>query len=276
MTEIRHATPNSKGELIFLHLDLADLSTIKSTVDEFLSQQSRLDVLFNNAGVMDPPAGSKTAQGYELQLGVNCIGTFMFTKLLTPILASTAKSAKSSGSVRVVWVSSSAADVLSPWGGVPVESLDNYHNSWAAPGPMKYGVSKAGSYYYGTEFAKRYTAATGIVSVPLNPGNLDSELYRHQPWPIRLFMRTFILHPVILGAYTELFAGLSPEVTVEKSGSWGKFAHTCRPDETWTDTGATPSWTLGQVLRRAKGSRCWFKDAGGRWQGQSAKVLGLD
>ncbi|KAI4157095.1 MAG: hypothetical protein LQ342_008526 [Letrouitia transgressa] len=29
-----------------------------------------------------------------------------------------------------------------------------------------------------------------------------------------------MLHPPINGAYTELFAGLSPDVTVERSGAW--------------------------------------------------------
>jgi retinol dehydrogenase-12 len=77
--------------LAFLRLDLADLTTIKASAEEFLSKETKLHVLFNNAGVMCPPQGSKTPQGYELQLGTNNIGTFMFTKLLTPILNATAR-----------------------------------------------------------------------------------------------------------------------------------------------------------------------------------------
>jgi NAD(P)-dependent dehydrogenase (short-subunit alcohol dehydrogenase family) len=50
------------GELKFLKLDLADLSTIKASADEFLGQEIRLDWLCNNAGVMLAPAGSKGAQ----------------------------------------------------------------------------------------------------------------------------------------------------------------------------------------------------------------------
>lgn len=82
-------------------MDLADLSTIKGSVQKFLEQEDKLHVLFNNAGVMNPAPGSKTAQGYELQLGTNNIGTFLFTKLLTPTLAATAK-AETPGTVRVV------------------------------------------------------------------------------------------------------------------------------------------------------------------------------
>jgi retinol dehydrogenase-12 len=167
---------------------------------------------------MNPPQGSKTAQGYELQLGTNCVGTFMFTKLLTPLLISTAK-ISSPSSVRVVWVSSSAAEGLSPKGGVDMQNLDYKVEKL---GMTKYGTSKAGNYLHATEFAKRYREE-GIVSIPLNPGNLDSELYRSQGGVVRWVLRTLVLYPPIYGAYTLLFAGLSEEVTLEKSGDWGKF-----------------------------------------------------
>lgn len=40
---------------------------------------------------MVPPAGSRTVQGYELQLGTNCLGSFLVTRLLQPLLVETAK-----------------------------------------------------------------------------------------------------------------------------------------------------------------------------------------
>lgn len=107
ISDIKSAHPQSKGELLFLKLDLADLSTIKSTADRFLAKESKLHVLFNNAGVMEPVEGAKSAQGFELQLGVNNVGTQLLTKLLTPILAATARQ-EPAGTVRVVWLSSSA------------------------------------------------------------------------------------------------------------------------------------------------------------------------
>ncbi|KAL9071880.1 MAG: hypothetical protein Q9161_003980 [Pseudevernia consocians] len=104
ISEITSRVPESKGVLIFLHLDLDDLSTIKSTAEAFLRDNDRLDGLWNNAGVMIPPQGSKTKQGYDLQLETNNIAPFLFTKFLYPILAKTAKTAPAD-SVRVVWVS---------------------------------------------------------------------------------------------------------------------------------------------------------------------------
>lgn len=74
---MKAAYPESKGKAIFLSLDLSDLTTIKSSADEFLAKESRLDVLWLNAGVMVPPQGLKTTQGYELQLGTNNRQSFL-------------------------------------------------------------------------------------------------------------------------------------------------------------------------------------------------------
>jgi retinol dehydrogenase-12 len=66
--------PSSKSRIEFLKLDLADLSTINKSAEEFMAKESRLDVLVNNAGVMFPPAGEKDEQGHELQMGTNVLG----------------------------------------------------------------------------------------------------------------------------------------------------------------------------------------------------------
>jgi len=50
----------SKGQLKIMVIDLADLGSLKAAADEFLAQETRLDVLVNNAAVMRPPAGSKS------------------------------------------------------------------------------------------------------------------------------------------------------------------------------------------------------------------------
>jgi retinol dehydrogenase-12 len=89
--------------LIFLHLDLNDLSAVKASAEKFLSMETNLNILFNNAGARNLNKGVNTTQGYENHLGINTVAPFLFTRLLTPILASTAQAEKSTpGSVRVI------------------------------------------------------------------------------------------------------------------------------------------------------------------------------
>jgi NAD(P)-dependent dehydrogenase (short-subunit alcohol dehydrogenase family) len=215
MESIKAAVPTSSGELIYLHLDLADIPSIRSTADEFHRRESQLHLLFNNAGVAFPPSGAKTKQGYELQLGVNCLGTFALTKLLTPTVVSTATTSPP-GTVRVVWVSSSAAEAWSPKD--YVENAKRADTLWAFG---QYSLSKLGNYLHGAEFASRHRA-DGVVSMPVNPGALDSELWREQNFLTKTFLRMTLLYPSVYGAYTCIYAAFSPEITLEKSGSYGK------------------------------------------------------
>jgi hypothetical protein len=108
-------------------------------------------------------------------------------------------------------VSSSVAEIV---GTVPIDNLDYHINKSAT---YKYGVRKAGNYLHAAEFAKRY-AHDGVVSVPLNPGNLSSELVRYHPVAFQKIAKALVLYPPVMGAYTELFAALSPKITLERSG----------------------------------------------------------
>lgn len=207
---IKVAAPKSAGELDYIRLDLADLETVKRSAQAFLARERQLHLLFNNAGVGYPEKGSRTAQGYELQLGVNCIGTFALTRLLTPTLVATAQAAPR-GSVRVVWVSSSAAEAIAPKG--YIEKLAKIEKQGSFE---QYCISKLGNYFHATEFAARYKA-DGVVSVPINPGNLDSDFWRTQGALMTCILRKTLLHPPVYGAYTALFAAVSPQVTLEKS-----------------------------------------------------------
>ncbi|CAK7205499.1 short-chain alcohol dehydrogenase [Sporothrix eucalyptigena] len=247
--DIKTTVPSSTGSLTYIHIDLGDLTTIKPAAEAFLAHENHLDVLFNNAGVMLPPSEQKTTvQGYDLQLGTNTVAPFLFTKLLTPVLkASSTPKAQS----RVVWVASMATELYSGKNGIDMTNLSSGSKTYIKPitDPMMlYGNSKAGTYLHSVEYARRHRD-DGIISVAVNPGNLDSDLYRtiggrqeekksqeSQDVGLGLFtrlslkiFRSYMLHPPVYGAYTELFAGLSPDVTLAKSGSWigpwGRFFH---------------------------------------------------
>jgi NAD(P)-dependent dehydrogenase (short-subunit alcohol dehydrogenase family) len=84
-----------------MHLDLADLASIRSFADEYKGKHDRLHILINNAGIMIPPY-RKTRDGFESQFGTNHLGHFALTGHLLPLLLSTPGS-------RIVSTSSIAA-----------------------------------------------------------------------------------------------------------------------------------------------------------------------
>lgn len=144
-TQFAMQISSSTGHLKFLKLDLADLDSVSKTARSFLASAKSLDVLFNNAGVMHPPEGSVTKQGYELQLGVHNIGTVLFTELLTPLLAQTAARYSAigiEGCVRVIRVISLTAE-RSPTGGVDLSNID--YSKTDKSTYTKYNVAKLGS-----------------------------------------------------------------------------------------------------------------------------------
>ena len=229
ITSIPTSTP---GEVKYIHLDLADLESVKTAAETLSKQEEKVDVLWNNAaiGVKALPDGTKTKQGHENHIGTNCLGPFLFTQLLLPKLKEASKQAPKN-SVRIIWASSAVVDSIAPKGGVNIASLD-------APPPDQnttYTISKAGNWLLASEFARR-VKGDGIVSITQNPGNLNTNLIAGLPGFVKLMVRP-LLYPAKMGAYTNLWAGLSEEITVEDGGQyvipWGRW-HAC-PREDITD-----------------------------------------
>ncbi|KAF3893376.1 Peptidase M16 inactive domain family protein [Trichophyton interdigitale] len=224
--EIQAAIPNG-GSLEFLHLVLDDLSTIKASAEEFMEKESRLDVLWNNAGVSQPPLGSLSKQGIELQLATNCLGPFLFTQLLLPLLETTAATS-TPGSVRVIWTGSQIVELSAPQGGIIMSELATPPKDQT----RTYVTSKAGNMFLASELARRVGPSHNIISVSLNPGAANTNLLRHSPW--MKFLAMPLLYKPKLAAITELFAGLSSDVNLEENGCyiipWGRISRSVRQD----------------------------------------------
>ena len=86
----------------------------------------------------------------------------------------------------------------------------------------KYCTSKIGNYFQAAEFGARYKC-DGIVSIALNPGNLDSDFWRTQGTIMSSILRRTVLHPPVFGSYTELYAGFSSDITLKNTGCFGTF-----------------------------------------------------
>lgn len=194
--KIPTATP---GELRSLIVDFNDLTTIAPCARDFLAQESRLDVLWNNAGVSQQPPGSTIVQGHERHMAVNCLGPYLLTKLLEPILKQTAKTSPK-GTVRVVWATSGIVDMVGPPGGLSLEEQQPGKH----PRDMnyKYSASKVGNWFLASELNKRVRQA-GIVSIAQSPGTLRTDGVNKAPLYMRAIMSPF-MHPPQMDAYTEL------------------------------------------------------------------------
>ncbi len=68
------------GDTEVRELDLSSLSSVRAFAS---SWQGPIDVLINNAGIMQVPE-ARTADGFELQFGTNHLGHFALTNLLLP------------------------------------------------------------------------------------------------------------------------------------------------------------------------------------------------
>ena len=69
-----------------MHLDLASLSSIEEFAAELISKKVKIDAFVNNAGVFRQP-GKKTADGFDLVIGTNYIGTYYLSERLLPYLS---------------------------------------------------------------------------------------------------------------------------------------------------------------------------------------------
>ncbi|KDQ11158.1 hypothetical protein BOTBODRAFT_35698 [Botryobasidium botryosum FD-172 SS1] len=192
-------------EAILLQLDLANLAAVKRAAEEFKKHETKLDVLFNNGGIMAPPIEVLTDDGYDVQFGTNVLGHFYFTRLLIPLLLAGARESPDK-KARVVNTSSSGA-------------MFHPHIDWdtLAEGPARtkkgtqglYMQSKYGNVVFAQELARKY-GNEGIVSTSLNPGNIKTDLQRNLQG-LTSAMVNLILQPVEMGAVTQLWAGTSPE-----------------------------------------------------------------
>ena len=64
------AVPEAVHFVQYLELDLASLASVQEAAKAFITENDRLDILMNNAGIMAQPA-ALTKDGFEIQFGTN-------------------------------------------------------------------------------------------------------------------------------------------------------------------------------------------------------------
>jgi NAD(P)-dependent dehydrogenase (short-subunit alcohol dehydrogenase family) len=187
-----------------IELDLGSLESVQAAATTILETHPVIDILVNNAGVMGIPH-ALTADGIEMQFGVNHLGHFALTAHLLPALLR-------SEAARVVAVTSFGrffASAVHP--GDPL--MATRYDPWGS-----YGRSKLANLQFAVELNRRLGAAgAGMQALAADPGFSDTDLQAnssrvHRGLSQRFFARTvrwFGASPA-RGALPQLRAAVDP------------------------------------------------------------------
>lgn len=213
IAHIKKTVPDA--DLVPMQLDLSDLSSIKAFADSFLRLNLPLQILINNAGIMGTPY-MLTKDGFESQFGVNYLGHFYLTHLLTEKLKSSAPS-------RIVNVTSSGNYYFCSSTGVDFSNL-NAEKGYSQT--LAYGQSKLANILHAKELQRRFDReGVDIIATSAHPGavvtNLgsktdglkalwDTVLNIRGGW--KLFKECLYLKQPDVGASTSVYCAVSPDV----------------------------------------------------------------
>lgn len=184
--------------------DLSELASVRRCAKRFVEESEHLDVLVNNAGVL-PDRRTLTADGIELTFATNVLGPFLLTKLLIPLL-------ESSAPARIINVSS---------GGMYTQRLhvdDLQSSSGNFDGATAYARSKRAGVILTELWAQRLWN-TGVVAHSMHPGWVDTPGLEVS-LPRFYGLTRPLLRTPREGADTILWLGSAPEPAQSSGGFW--------------------------------------------------------
>ncbi len=238
--KIKALTPDA--DLAWVPLDLGSLDSVKAAAEQ-VNQESQLDALVNNAGVMVPPK-TLTQDGFELQFGVNHLGHFALTGQLIEKL-------KDQPGARIVNVSSNAHK----GGRIDYDDI-NADKDYSRI--KRYQMSKFANILFTYELQRKLAAADAqAIAVACHPGGSATELGRHIPplFAVLFLPLALIMNSSAEGALPTLMATTRHDV---KGGDyfgpmrWGEMAHSAHQVDTdpasKNEDDAAKLWALSTEL----------------------------
>jgi NAD(P)-dependent dehydrogenase (short-subunit alcohol dehydrogenase family) len=270
-----------------LQVDLSSQASVRAAAEEVISWPiAQIDLMINNAGIMNIPTLTLSPENHELHFATNHVGHFLLTNLLLPKLIA-ASQASSKGATRIINVSSSSmrdggirfSDInfTKPQSQLPVEEQHIVESIRMANGTFDpdvdtytptgaYTQSKAAVVLFCVELNRRLYAKHGITSVSLHPGVIFTELTRAFTQERLDRVKGFVEQGYLKtknqeqGASTTLVAALDPKLGLleGKSGDeqegWVEFLEDCQvaqaetPEFAKGDRFARKLWTLTEEL----------------------------
>jgi dehydrogenase/reductase SDR family protein 13 len=197
------------AEIEFLQLDLADLAATKRSAEAFLATGRPLDVLINNAGLAG--ATGLTKDGFDITVGTDFLGPYLFTKLLLPKLEAAPQG-------RIVNVASEAH--------YQAKGLDWASFTRSAPSQRaslkQYSYAKLMNVHHAKELARQLTG-TKVTTYSLHPGVVASDAWRELPRPIAWFIKLFMIS-IEEGAKTSVYCATDPGLATTSGRYYDKSA----------------------------------------------------
>ena len=193
---IKKEVPDVKCDVITL--DLTDKYSIDKFAETFNSRYKQLDILINNAGVVNLDSRQRSNDGHEMHMATNHLGHFALTGRLFDVLKNTEYS-------RVVTVSS-----LAYKSGI----IDYDDFTWEKRKYDRfkaYGDSKLANLLFMAQLQKMFVrAGSNAISVAAHPGLTGTD--RQQSIGIGGALAKWIASPVSKGCLPQLLAATAPNV----------------------------------------------------------------
>ncbi|KAF2267798.1 NAD(P)-binding protein [Lojkania enalia] len=243
------------GKFRPLILDLSSQRSVREAAAEVLRWEDvpTIDIIINNAGVMNIPERKLSEEGIEMHLATNYVGHFLFTNLIMPKILSPTKNTHT-GASRIINVSSMGT-MVSPlrvsdvnWEKPTSQLPENERPSLvmmksaglAADEEMSYlpmaayGQSKTANVLYSVALNERLYEKYGVLSIAIHPGEIRTELHRSTDmewlaktaeWRAKMGVEWKTREQ---GASTALVAALDPKLGKPTSEGYGQFLSDCQ------------------------------------------------
>ncbi|MFI7225171.1 SDR family NAD(P)-dependent oxidoreductase [Nonomuraea angiospora] len=217
----------------FVQGDLSTASGVTNVAKSIIEAISSLDVLINNAGVMEPRR-KLTDEGIELNFAVHHLAPYSLTGALLPLLGAEG---------RVINVNSVGhARAMRGHGPVALD-FDDLQSARSYEPTMAYSRAKLANLLFSYELQRRYPAMTVAA---LHPGTVRTDLGRSFP-RLQVMAVTALASSAAKGA--EPVCALATGPNVVKGGYYDRHTLSRSSSESYDEAAAASLWEITERLR---------------------------